>query len=57
MLRNYDWLSNFIDDFKKQLAIYQALPEGSWAKWVDNIFSISIGQWTMKDQVNITNCI
>jgi hypothetical protein len=32
MLRKYDWLSNYINDFKKQLVIYQALPEGGWAK-------------------------
>jgi hypothetical protein len=37
MLRKYDWLSNFIDDFKKQLAIYRALPKGSWAEQIDNI--------------------
>jgi hypothetical protein len=57
MSRKYDWLSNFIDDFKKQLVIYRALPEGGWALWVDNVFSMSIGQWITKDQVNITNCI
>jgi hypothetical protein len=43
MLRKYDWLSISIDDFKKQLAIYRALLETGWAKWVDNIFSLSIG--------------
>ncbi len=53
----YDWMSNFIDDFKKQLAIYRALPKGGWVEQVDNVFSMSIGQWTMKDQVNIINCI
>jgi hypothetical protein len=57
MLRKYDWLSNFIDDFMKQLAIYQALPKGGWVEWVDNVFPMSIRQWTMKDQVNITNCV
>jgi hypothetical protein len=57
ILRKYDWLSNYIDDFKKQLAIYRALPKGGWAEWVDNVFSMSIGQWTMKDQVSITNFI
>ncbi len=29
MLRKYDWLSNSINDFKKQLAIYWALL-GGW---------------------------
>jgi hypothetical protein len=53
----YDWLNNFINDFKKQLAIYRAPLKGGWVEWVDNIFSMSIGQWIMKDQVNITNCI
>ncbi len=57
MLRKYDWLSNFINDFKKQLAIYWALPEGGWVEWVDNVFSMLVGQWTMKDQASITNCI
>ncbi len=57
MLRKYDWLTNSINDFKKQLAIYWALPKGGWAKWIDNVFSMSVDQWTMKDQVNITNCI
>ncbi len=57
MLRKYDWLNISIDDFKKQLTIYRAFPNGGWAKWVDNNFSMSIGQWTMKDQVSITNCI
>jgi hypothetical protein len=28
MLKKYDWLNNSIDDFKKQIAIYQAFPEG-----------------------------
>jgi hypothetical protein len=31
MLRKYDWFNNSIDDFKKQLATYWALPEGGWA--------------------------
>jgi len=57
MLRKYDWLNNFIDDFKKQLAIYWAIHEGGRAKWVDKVFSMLVGQWTMKDQVSITNCI
>jgi hypothetical protein len=57
ILRKYDWLSNSIDNFKKQLAIYLVLLKGIWVEWVDNVFSMSIGQWTMKDQVSITNCI
>jgi len=57
MLRKYDWLSNFINDFKKKLVIYWAFPEGGWAKWVDNVFSMLVGQWTMKDQARNTNCI
>jgi hypothetical protein len=32
MLRKYDWLSNSINDFKKQLATYQALLEGGWVE-------------------------
>jgi hypothetical protein len=56
MLKKYDWLNNSID-FKKQLAIYKALLKGGWVEWVDNIFSMSIGQWTTKVQINITNCI
>jgi hypothetical protein len=57
MLRKYGWLSNSIDNFKKQLAIYWAFLEGGWAKWVDNVFSMLVSQSTMKDQVSITNCI
>jgi hypothetical protein len=57
MLRKYDWLSNSINDCKKQLVIYRALLEGGWAKWVDNIFSMLVGQWTMKDQARSTICI
>jgi hypothetical protein len=57
MLRKYDWLSNSIADFKKQFTIYQSFLEGGWAKWVNNFFSTSNGQWTMKDEISITNCI
>ncbi len=57
MLRKYDWLSSSIDDFKQQFAIYWAFRKGGWAKWVDNVFSMSVGQWTMKDQICITICI
>ncbi len=46
-LRKYDWLSNSINDFKKQLVIYCALLEGGWGEWVDNVFSMLVGQWTM----------
>jgi hypothetical protein len=57
MLKKFDWLNNSITDFKKQLAIYQALTKGGWAKWVENVFSMLVGQWTMMDQASITNCI
>jgi hypothetical protein len=36
-------------------AIYHILFDGGWAKWVDDVFSTSIGQWTMKDRVRIKN--
>jgi hypothetical protein len=43
MLRKYDWLNSSIDDFNKQLENYWAFPERGWTKWVNNVFSTSIG--------------
>ncbi len=48
MLRKCDQLNSYIDDFNKTFAIYHILFDGGWAKWVDDVFSASTGQWTMK---------
>jgi hypothetical protein len=41
MLRKYDWLNNFVDEFKKQLTcnISGALEKG-WVEWINNGFSM-----------------
>jgi hypothetical protein len=48
VFRKYDWSNSSIDDFNKQLENYRAFPKRGWTEWVDNIFSTSLGQWTMK---------
>jgi len=53
MLKNFDWESSSLYDFKGMLASYRTCLDG-WDEWIGNMFMASFGLWTHKDQVSPT---